>query len=407
MQRLFIVLLLVFFVIAIDSMAAVPTAYVINTSGETLSKIDLTSGTVTNDILPIGSDLFSFPNQIIVRDSLAYVVASGTDEIHVINLNTESTVGFMPTGDGSNPYWMAFYDNQYAYVSLLVSSKLLKVDVQSLAVVDTVDLPGKSPEGVAIHDDKVYVALTGFDFGTFLYDPGQVAVFDATADTLLYEIPVGINPQFVDVDRNGDIHVMCTGDFFSVFGRAYVIDGATDVVTDSLELGGSPGMLHIGPENIVAVAAGGFTTDGFVYSYSASSLDVYYDSNAPLAVDSGCVGVTWFQDSTFFATSFKDVVERLDSGGASVAAYGLGDGPVHVDFNYQPGDMNGDWTVDPVDLSYLVDYLFATGDMAVWPIWRGDVNADGALMNPVDLAYLVDFFYAGGSAPQHGIDWLR
>ena len=75
---------------AVDEMA-----YVINTSGETLSKIDLTTGVTTNDILPLGSDIICAPNQIVVRDTLAFVVVSYTDEIQVINLNTENTVTFI------------------------------------------------------------------------------------------------------------------------------------------------------------------------------------------------------------------------------------------------------------------------------------------------------------------------
>ncbi len=407
MRTRFIAITLLGLAAASSCLAQGPTAYVVNTSAETLSKIDLVTGTVSNDILPIGSDLFSFPNQIVVRDTLAYVVASGTNEVQVINLNTEATVGFINIGDGTNPYWMTFLDHQYAYVSGLVSNNLYKVDVSAGTVVDSIALEGKGPEGMAIHDGKLYVALTGFDFNTFQYDPGMVAVIDLFGDSLLTKIPVGLNPQFIDVDRNGAIHVICTGDYFSIFGRAYIIDGGTDTVTDSLVLGGSPGMIAIGPNNIAAVAGGGFSDDGFVYSYSATSLDVYYDAANPITVDSGCTGVAWFQDSTILATSFKDVVRRVDSTGTVVTTYGLGDGPVHLDLNYVPGDINGDWVADPVDLAQLTDFLFAAGAAARWPIWRGDLNADGLVMDPIDLAYYVDYLFAGGIPPRVGATWAR
>jgi len=85
-------------------MAVEPTAYVINTSGETLSKINLTTGVVDNDILTLGSDVYCYPNQIVVRDTLAYVVNSGTHEIQIIDLKSEATVDFIDIGDGTNPY---------------------------------------------------------------------------------------------------------------------------------------------------------------------------------------------------------------------------------------------------------------------------------------------------------------
>jgi len=401
---------LIIWILAVTASSAVsaePTAYVINTSGETLSKINLTTGAVTNDILPLGSDLFSFPNQIIVRDSMAYVVASGTNEIQLINLNTETTVGFISTGDGTNPYWMAFLDEQYAYVTTLLTGRLLKLDMQAMTVVDSIDLQGKSPEGVAVHDGKLYVALTGFDFNTFLYDPGMVAVVDPAGDSLVGHVPVGTNPQFLDVDQNGEIHVVCTGDYASAFGRSYIIDGVDDTVIDSVVLGGNPGMIAIGPDDVAAVAAGGFATSGYVYTYSTSDNTPYHTESNPLPVDSGCTGVAVFQDSTWFTATFADVVRQIDSAGVSQGTFSLGDGPVHLAFNYQPGDINGDWVADPVDLSAMVDFLFSGGTSARWPIWRGDVNGDGAVVDPVDLSYFVDFLYSGGAKPRMGRTWVR
>jgi DNA-binding beta-propeller fold protein YncE len=130
-------------------LAAQPTAYVINTSSQTLSKIDLTGSVVSNDILPLGSDIYSFPNQLVIRDTLAYVVASGTDEIQIIDLNAERTVGWIRFPDYSNPYWMAFLDDQFLYVTLMTDNSLAKVDITSQQVVRTTPI-GLSPEGIFI-----------------------------------------------------------------------------------------------------------------------------------------------------------------------------------------------------------------------------------------------------------------
>jgi len=47
-----------------------PTAYVINTLGETLSKVNLKTDQVENDILTLGSAPGCGPNQILIRDTL-------------------------------------------------------------------------------------------------------------------------------------------------------------------------------------------------------------------------------------------------------------------------------------------------------------------------------------------------
>ena len=52
-----VVLCLLAWMFSTSTITAVePTAYVINSSGETLSKINLTTGIVDNDILTLGSD---------------------------------------------------------------------------------------------------------------------------------------------------------------------------------------------------------------------------------------------------------------------------------------------------------------------------------------------------------------
>jgi len=63
------------------------------------------------------------------------------------------------------------------------------------------------------------------------------------------------------------------------------------------------------------------------------------------------------------------------------------------------GDINGDSAdADPVDLSYLVDFLFSGGAAPVCNE-EADLNGDLSPADPVDLSYLVDFLFSGGAAP--------
>lgn len=59
-----------------------------------------------------------------------------------------------------------------------------------------------------------------------------------------------------------------------------------------------------------------------------------------------------------------------------------------------PGDVNADNEVNPVDLSYLVDFYFNMGPPPI-PLNSSDVNCDGEV-DPVDLSAFVDFFFNGG-----------
>ncbi|MBD3401506.1 hypothetical protein GF420_01320 [candidate division GN15 bacterium] len=379
--------------------------YVVNSIGETLSRINRDNGSVDNNLISLGSDINSAPNQLVVRDTLAYVVCSVTDEIQVIDLNSSSTVGFISLPAGSNPYWLACYNDTTAYVSLLANNGVAKIDLISRTVVDQFPV-GKSPAGLAIARHKLYVVNSGFDFGTFTYDPGTVTVYDIGPDTLVETIATGLNPQFVDRDRQGRLHVVCTGNYSSVFGAVYLLDPAADEVVDSVLTGGSPGQIAIGPDNIAYLAAGGFTEDGFVFSYDAGSGAVYHASANPLAVDQNCLAVTASADSTVYAASFTDFVQRIDSSGAELNRYAVGDGPIHQAPAYRPGDVNGDFEVDLSDIIYLVNSLFLGGPPPAWPAWRANVNGDFN-RDLADVIHLVNYSFLGGPAPKVGPTWIQ
>ena len=404
MYKSVINLILFLVLVPLTALAVDPTAYVVNTNGETLSKINLETGIVENNFVTLGTGLYSFPNQIALRDTLAFVIASGTDEIQVINLNTDETEYFINTGASSNPYWIDILNDQYLYVTLMMRNSVAKVDWLAGTIEYEIEI-GKSPEGIIIVGDKAYIACTGFDFDTWQYDPGEVAVYDIPGDTMMKSIDVGLNPQHLALDRSGRIHVVCTGDFASVFGCIYLIDGSVDAVVDSIILGGTPGQISIGPDDIAYVAAAGWSQDGYVYSYNTLSGEVYHNTDNPIEVDQNCLAVAAFQDSTIFTGSFTDFVNVIDSSGASLHRYAVGDGPVHLDFNYLPGDADGDFQVNLTDVTYIINWLYKNGPAPPWPGWRANADGDDAY-NILDAAYIVNYLYREGPRPRVGPDWL-
>jgi len=65
------------------------------------------------------------------------------------------------------------------------------------------------------------------------------------------------------------------------------------------------------------------------------------------------------------------------------------------------GDVNGDGFINPVDVLYVVSYVYKGLDgRAVWPDCpraTGDVNCDSAV-NPLDMAFYVKYVYKGQNA---------
>jgi hypothetical protein len=81
----------------------------------------------------------------------------------------------------------------------------------------------------------------------------------------------------------------------------------------------------------------------------------------------------------------------------------LVDGNIDCDCPYD-GDVRSDCQIDVLDMSDLIDYIFAGGDQPpndgpLCPhIDRGDYNCDGQ-DDALDLAYLIDHIFAGGPCP--------
>jgi hypothetical protein len=61
------------------------------------------------------------------------------------------------------------------------------------------------------------------------------------------------------------------------------------------------------------------------------------------------------------------------------------------------GDANGDTTVNILDITFLIAYLYQGGP-APDPMNSADVNSDGAV-NILDITYLIAYLYQGGPEP--------
>jgi hypothetical protein len=61
------------------------------------------------------------------------------------------------------------------------------------------------------------------------------------------------------------------------------------------------------------------------------------------------------------------------------------------------GDANGNGTVNILDITYLINYVYKGGP-APDPLESGDVNSTGTI-NILDITYLINYVYKGGPDP--------
>jgi streptogramin lyase len=224
-------------------------------------------------------------NRVALLDQEAYVVNSGTfgaaenASVQVIDMSSSTVVRTIPLPDGDSPWDIAIISPEKAYVTNLYGDSVTILDPRldgSAAIIGTIDLPaGSSPEGIAVHGNRAYIANTGLDRVTFVdYGPATVSVIDTLTDTVVdvdgdpgngedTPVPIsGLNPQDLAVDAEGNLWVVCTGDWVATLGVVDVLDLATLSETVSLTIGSSPGSIAVGER--VALVGDGAAASVFV-----------------------------------------------------------------------------------------------------------------------------------------------
>ncbi len=337
-------------------------AVVVNGVGSSMATVDFTlPPEVANNVG--GIELGPSANRVAVWGGEAFVVNSGTfgaaenASVQVINLSSSSLVRTIPLPDGDSPWDIAIVSYDKAYVTNLYGNSITILDPRvdgDSAVIGTIPLPaGSSPAGILVAGTRAYTANTAMDPATYMYGPATVSVIDTETDTLVdadndpangEDTPVsvsGVNPQDLAMDADGNLWVVCTGDWFSTFGVVDIIDTLTLAETDSIATGGSPGSIAIG-ERLALLGDGGGAR---LFGIDVASRAVLYDAESPLVLTT----TTWsfVPDIVFdrsgvvaFAIAFQDdmVFELVDMNGnlrvREVYALTPGSGPAGIALSY-------------------------------------------------------------------------
>ena len=297
-------------------------AFVVNSSSQTLSKIDFETGQINNAFSPVGL----YANRIGLTNDFAYIVNSGDNSVQKIDVETGQTIINIFIESSSNPYDIIIFQN-YAYVTGLFTSKVYKINLDTDIVENEVTV-GISPQGMVIYENKLYVANTGYQYPS--YGQGTVSVVNLNLFEVEKTIEVGMNPQALTV-YDDEIHVVCTGNYYDVFGEVFIIDSFIDEVSASLEIGGCPTNITASPEGIVYLGDG---MGAGVYSYDASTLEILHSpqnlfssGGSAIAINENIIAVS---DAGNWASNSIVRVYNLDE--ELINEYTTGIGAVDIKF---------------------------------------------------------------------------
>lgn len=294
--------------------------YVLNSGGQSISVVDLETDSIYNNVATVGT----WPNQLVYKDDKLYCVNSGSNNIMIFDVDDfTATPGVIDLGTGHNPQNMVFVDDDIAYVSCSISNKVLKVNVTTKTVLAQIDA-GLGTTGIAEAEGKIYASNTAYDAATWGYGPGTVTVIKTADDAVATTIDVAKNPFSVGVAPDGKVHVVCTGNYWSEWGKVMIVDPATDTVVDSVITLGSPGSIGLSEaDNLAFLTVWGMGC--LVYNTQTYAM---VNDTSNYFLGKGGTGVAVDVEGDVFVSVWDDdQVIKLDKDGVVLATYDVGDCP--------------------------------------------------------------------------------
>lgn len=258
-------------------------AFVVNSLGGTLSVVGRRSSDgrleAQNDIVELG------PESNAVTLAVGEGVVAVPTQTNRLIVFEEATLAHRCSATlpvGSSPAGVALGAGD-AFVTLLETGAVARVDLA------TCDVEGTAPVGPGAFDlevlgDELLVVVGNVDFAAPGIPPRLGPSYVAFVDALTLEVrdtvaTGGDNAQFAELDPDGDLVVVNSGDFGGGNGSVSVIDPvARRLTAGPFTIGDFPGDLAIGPDGRAYVTS---FNDG-LYVFDSGGNRVLRDASNPL-----------------------------------------------------------------------------------------------------------------------------
>jgi YVTN family beta-propeller protein len=234
-------------------------------NNSTISWVDLATGT-SDDLFftnRTGRLLGDTGNDMKVYGGKIYVVVNVSSTIEVLDRSTGNSIKQISMMNGliaKQPRSIVFNGSK-AYVSCF-DGYVDVIDTVSLAITHRIQV-GANPEGLAISNDKLYVANSGG-----LNSPNvdsTVSVINLSNNQEIKKITVGKNPGTVKVDSQGDIYVISRGNYSTIPSRMVKINAQTDALENTFSFDASG----------IEVMGHDFLINSYNYATSTNNVSVF------------------------------------------------------------------------------------------------------------------------------------
>ena len=164
------------------------------------------------------------PFSMYISGDTAWLLVNNSGKIEVVNRKTMKSVKTV-TGIKS-PRFMVRAGADKCYISSLYSDSITLFSLSSCSVTGYIDL-GRSSEQILITGTKAYIAS---------WSGGRVlTVVNTGNDNIIKTIDVGLEPESLVLDRDGNIWVLCSGGYMGEEDPVLIrISSETDLITRSI-----------------------------------------------------------------------------------------------------------------------------------------------------------------------------
>ena len=340
--------------------------YIVNSSSETISHVQIPQMTSTNNFAQIGI----WANQVIYHETQIYVVNSGDNNIQILN-NAGTTQDYLYLEDSSNPYNIIIH-NDFAYVTGWGTGKLYKINLDSKNQ-SFIEI-GTGPQSMIIRNDFMYISLSGFNYTA--YESGKIAIVNLNTFSLVGYIDVHTNPQEM-LFHNDQLHIICTGDYAYQPSKVVVIELPNDE-EDGVEVGTIEfpwsffTTIQKGPDGLIYIGSG--LGLGFA-SYNANTLEIVnnmeniaFPTGQSLIYDADYIYVLspdYFFNSKLLIYNYrKELVNQIELGIGSISMCFKAD-PVSIKDNPLPDILTFNTYPNPFTTNVKFDVRGFTGNVLI------------------------------------------
>jgi len=170
-------------------------------------------------------------NDMIIYGSKVYIVVNVSNLIDVLDKNTGASIKQIKRADIQQPRCITSHNGKV--YACYFDGSVVKIDTLSLEIEATAQA-GRNPDGICIANNKLYVSNSGgLDYPN--YD-NTVSVFDLNLFSEIKKITVGMNPKEIKADQNGNVYVVCNGNYDDIAPCLQRINSNSDAVEKTFDL---------------------------------------------------------------------------------------------------------------------------------------------------------------------------